>query len=286
MHIGHREGRRLHPTLGRQILLDTLSLHIGHGERLSRHCHSSVGLENAADAENSRLWIVVSQVKTIPNGYPSIAYFFRFLIFMDPYFVRLPSFPLRFHFVFSDCNPYGVSVLDTYMHHQGVKLSADENNQRHKKKKSKPRNGDEEEDSFDIRWIGLRPSQVESMGLPAEVFQELTSNDDKRLDSLLVPKSSRFKPFVEGGRDKAQRVSELEAMRKYKVELEALLWKGPDYLSRFVHDAVTKEESQQSHRGENVTQCRRRKQPDFHLSDDSDSVSDRHDDEIPDTIEW
>ena len=285
MHIGHREGRRLHPTLGRQILLEKLSLHIGHGERLSRHCHSSVGLENAADAENSGLWIVVSEVKTIPNGFLSIAYFFRSFVFLFSW-IRTLCDCFRFHFVFSDCNPYGVSVLDTYMHHQGVKLSADENNQRHKKKKSKPRNGDEEEDSFDIRWIGLRPSQVESMGLPAEVFQELTSNDVKRLDSLLVPKSSRFKPFVEGGRDKAQRVSELEAMRKYKVELEALLWKGPGYLSRFVHEAVMKEESQQARRGEKVTQRRRREHPGFRLSDDSASPSDRHDDEIPDTIEW
>ena len=151
----------------------------------------------------------------------------------------------------SDCNPYGVSVLDTYRHHQGVKLSVDANHQSRKKKKRKKK-GDTDEDPFEMRWIGLRPSQVESMNLPSEVFQKLTSNDIKRLDSLLAPKPSRFKPFVEAGRNKAQRVSELEAMRKYKVELEALHWKGTDYLSRFVHEAVMKYESQASRRGEKV----------------------------------
>ena len=125
--------------------------------------------------------------------------------------------------------------MDTYRHHQGIKLSTDRNS-----------NVDtEEEDSIQIDWLGLRPSQIESMGLPSEVFQELTSNDMKRLDSLLKSNPSGFKSFVERGRNKAERLSELKAMRKYKVELEALHWKGTGYVSRFVYDMVMKHESQQ-----------------------------------------
>ena len=141
--------------------------------------------------------------------------------------------------------------MDTYRHHQGVKLSA---NNSKRKKKNKGRGGDiEEEDSFEIEWIGLRPSQVEQMDLPSEVFQKLTKNDMKRLNSLLKPKLSGFKSFVDRGRNKDERLSELKAMRKYKVELEALHWKGADYVSRFVYESVVKHESQQTLRGQKST---------------------------------
>ena len=193
----------------------------------------------------------------------------------------------------SDCNPYGVSVLDTYRHHQGVKLSMDRNKQSRKQRnrnRNRNRSADtEEEDSFEMEWIGLRPSQVETMGLPSEVFQELTSNDTKRLNSLMVPtKSSGYKskPFAERGRNKAERLRELRAMHKYKVELEALHWKGADYLSRFVYETVTKqlESRQETPRGQKtITQRRPAKndQPDFDFSDRSESHG--SDDGIPET---
>jgi hypothetical protein len=192
------------------------------------------------------------------------------------------------HSWISDCNPYGVSVLDTYRHHQGVKLSVDRNNQSRKQRNGN-RDGSadtEEDDSFKMHWIGLRPSQVETMGLPSEVFQELTNNDTKRLDSLMVPtKSSKSKPFAERGRNKAQRLHELRAMRKYKVELEALHWKGADYLSRFVYETIMKQQEshQEAPRGQKIiTQCRPpQHQSGFDLSDRSDS--DGSDDGIPET---
>ena len=157
----------------------------------------------------------------------------------------------------SDCNPYGVSVLDTYRHHQGVKLSVDRSNRSCKTKhgrRSKSKNAgsgeQEEEDFFELEWIGLRPSQVEAMDLPAQVFQELTSNDEKRLDFLLAPSKSssgsKSKPFAERGRNRAENLRDLRAMRKYKVELEALHWKGNDYLSRFVYETVLKHESRRA----------------------------------------
>ena len=140
-----------------------------------------------------------------------------------------------------------------------------------------------------MEWIGLRPSHVETMGLPSEVFQELTSNDTKRLDSLMVPtKSSGYKskPFAQRGHNKAERLRELRAMCNYKVELEALHWKGADYLSRFVYETVTKQleyRHQEAPRGQKrITQHRPpQRQPGFDLSNDSDS--DGSDDEIPET---
>ena len=135
--------------------------------------------------------------------------------------------------------------MDSYRHHQGVKLSTGGNSNYGKL-------DIDDEDSIEMEWLGLRPSQVETMGLPSEVFQELSSNDIKRLESLLKPKPGTFEPFVERGHNKAERLSELKSMRKYKVELEALHWKGPDYLSRYVFDTVMKYESerksQYSHR--------------------------------------
>ena len=152
----------------------------------------------------------------------------------------------------SDCNPYGVSVLDSYRHHQGVKLSVDRNHRRNKTngrghRASGNEEVDKDKDAFEIDWIGLRPSQVETMDLPPEVFQEPTSNDHKRLDSLLVaPTSSRHEAFAERGSDTAERVRELRGMRSYKVELEALHWKGADYLSRFVCEVVSERESRRA----------------------------------------
>ena len=155
--------------------------------------------------------------------------------------------------------------MDSYRHHQGVKLSTSGN-----------KNGaldTDDEDSIEIEWLGLRPSQVKTMGLPSEVFQELSSNDIKRLESLLKPKPATFEPFVERGRDKAERISELKSMRKYKVELEALHWKGSDYLSRFVFDTVMKYESERESREQKSSQySHRRVRFDFEEENECESI--------------
>uniref|UniRef100_A0A7S4ASE7 DNA topoisomerase (ATP-hydrolyzing) n=1 Tax=Pseudo-nitzschia australis TaxID=44445 RepID=A0A7S4ASE7_9STRA len=147
-----------------------------------------------------------------------------------------------------DCNPFGVSVLDSYRHDQGVRLKRKSNySNKNKNHKHKHENGDTENESSDdppdeLHWIGLCPSQVETMDLPPQVFQKLTGNDKKRLQSLLVSKTPTSKSFAErGGRYKAERIRELKAMYNYKVELEALHWKGSDYLCHFVHHAIVSE---------------------------------------------
>jgi hypothetical protein len=181
----------------------------------------------------------------------------------------------------SDCNPYGVSVLETYQHPQGVKLSANNNNRNQTKKNRKRKVHAEEEDCLEMNWIGLCPSQVETMDLPPEVFQELTSNDRKRLDSLLAPKPSGSKPFAERGRNKAERLQELRAMRRYKVELEALHWKGANYLSRFVYETIMTLESQHASKGHKFKQTSPQHHAGFDTSDSS--ASDDNNDAISET---
>merc|ERR1719253_1192368 len=109
------------------------------------------------------------------------------------------------------------------------------------------------------------------MDLPPSVFQKLTNNDKKRLDSLLTSASasesksgkiSSAKISLSKSRSKKKnklmketlcaeqmnhnrRVAELKRMHKYKVELEALHWKGMDYLCRFVYETILEHEKSQ-----------------------------------------
>ena len=82
---------------------------------------------------------------------------------------------------------------------------------------------------FDLKWMGLRPSQVEELDLPARVYQELTDHDKKRLDSL----KAGTNPFCQMG-NAERRIQELDKF-EFKVELEALYWKGMGFLSQWVH---------------------------------------------------
>lgn len=124
------------------------------------------------------------------------------------------------------------------------------------------------------------------MNLPANVFQELTNNDKKRLDSLLdssksksksktTTKNKTSKSFAErGGWNKDERVRELQAMYKYKVELEALHWKGMDYLCKFVYETILGHEKRQRQQDEESVHRRRHRHRrhghgDYSDSDDS-----------------
>ena len=125
------------------------------------------------------------------------------------------------------------------------------------------------------------------MNLPANVFQELTNNDKKRLDSLLVPSKSKSrttpknktsKSFAErGGWNKEERVRELQAMYKYKVELEALHWKGMDYMCKFVYDTILGHEKKQEE--ESVRRRRRRHRRHGNCSDSDSTGNDSIDPE-------
>lgn len=129
--------------------------------------------------------------------------------------LKLPAFGL------CDCNPYGVSVLNTYYYEDNMGLS---------NKRKQTNNRDYTSSTFELQWIGLRPSQLTELDLPSSVFQQLTKTDQKRLKSLKNPNH----PFHQSGAWNPQlRMEELEQMTR-KVELEALNWKGMDFLCEWV----------------------------------------------------
>lgn len=95
----------------------------------------------------------------------------------------------------------------------------------------------------DLKWVGLRPSQIEGLNLPSEVMQALTPKDYAKIDSLEAlfqsNESSRtgvFKSYCD----------ELNEMRSsgFKCELEALISRSYDFslistLSDFIERAIT-----------------------------------------------
>jgi hypothetical protein len=192
-----------------------------------------------------------------------------------------------------DCNPYGISVLNTYQYEQGVhvakakrkklsktsktmtkrkrtRINHNNHHHHHQRKKQKPFSTEEsamdgpmdDDDDYDdddyienncykervassrpaleLQWIGLRPSQIRQLNLPPSVFQQLTKADKKRLESLL----DENHPFAQQGWNPQQRREELLAMKRYKVELEALHWLGIDYMCKFIHTIL---EAQEAH---------------------------------------
>lgn len=135
--------------------------------------------------------------------------------------LQIPAFGL------CDCNPYGVSVLHTYQYDDqqggggGRQTTASVGSSRNRQR-------------LQLQWIGLRPSQVEEMDLPPTVFQQVSELDKRQLKSLL----HESHPFHQSGWNREQRVEELERMHEYKVELEALNWKGMDFLCGFIHRTI------------------------------------------------
>jgi meiotic recombination protein SPO11 len=107
-----------------------------------------------------------------------------------------------------DCNPYGLGVLMAY---RGVTSGGS------------IASIDRDLYESDVRWLGLRPSQVGAIKseLPASVFQELGPKDCDKLASLAKH------PYIA---ESDLWLDEIEAMQ-FKMELEALSWIGVDYLS-------------------------------------------------------
>ena len=83
--------------------------------------------------------------------------------------------------------------------------------------------------------------------LPAQVFQQLTDLDKKRLEDHLLQENHLWTNY---GRN-VRRVEELEDMRHSKVELEALNWLGMDYCGQWLlsileyHDELIQNENTQ-----------------------------------------
>jgi len=128
-----------------------------------------------------------------------------------------------------DCNPYGLSVLHTYHYEENAS------------KKKKPNRRDEK--AVHLKWLGLRPSQLNELALPPNVFQQQTDLDEKRLKSFLNENHS----FHQQGHS-AMRIQELEEMESSgrKVELEALNWLGMDYMCIWLKSILEKHDSQLS----------------------------------------
>jgi meiotic recombination protein SPO11 len=137
-----------------------------------------------------------------------------------------------------DCNPFGLAVLKTY--YQGST-----GNKRGETMEGGLRY------SVPIRWLGLRPSHIETfmsqtVSIPKECFQTLTEMDRKRIasfmkeDELAKKKETESDTNGEGSYDgefmNEKRKTELELMQKFgwKVELESLNWLGMDFISEWV----------------------------------------------------
>lgn len=150
-----------------------------------------------------------------------------------------------------DCNPFGISVLMTY-------ISGSE------------RLGlDQERYCVPMHWFGLRPSDVmqllqdtttttntnntndnnNNMKLPDTVFQKLTILDKKRIKYLHKIYTDECNTIIQDNffiycnndqeQDQPEEVNlldELSIMNKqgYKLELEALYWLGMDYFSKWL----------------------------------------------------
>jgi meiotic recombination protein SPO11 len=129
-----------------------------------------------------------------------------------------------------DCNPFGLSVLSVYR--EGSKMLG----------------VDACRFGVNVKWIGLKPSQVDSLHLPLAVYQVLTKKDESCLKSLETKNvwieeqmrmeeeqeqqrtGSRFVSSAGGG---GSIVREMRIMKreKWKVELESLHSLGMHYMS-------------------------------------------------------
>lgn len=150
----------------------------------------------------------------------------------------------------ADCNPYGIAVLHSYQYQQssvqrqaasGSNSNSNSNNDILAAFNNKNDNDDEGDRPFGIQWLGLRPSQLlldpqlKSPSLPPNVFQALTDRDSRLLQTFLAEEI--LHPFVRDGIDPEQRWHEMKLL-EHKVELEALNWKGMDFLCQWVHHLI------------------------------------------------
>lgn len=171
------------------------------------------------------------------KGFPDVAT--RQFVANLVHLLNLPVYGL------ADCNPYGVSVLHSYHY---VQVATQRNN-------STTCTTKRNRQSFDIQWIGLRPSQLDGLDLPRNVFQQMTDRDKRQLESLI----QETHMFQQRGLNPNARTQELGSFQEKKVELEALNWKGMDFLCRWVYSLlmvheqeVTQHEEQCAHAGEEV----------------------------------
>jgi meiotic recombination protein SPO11 len=182
--------------------------------------------------EKEGVYIRLSEDKFFLNNYPSILVTGkgfpdvatrRWVQFLQNK-LKLPVYGL------CDCNPYGISVLHTYQYDQVQRPQQ-------RAAQAAAQDTTTSRPLLDMEWIGLLPSDLDGLDLPATCKQQMTDMDYKKLKSLMT----ETHPFHQRGRVQGQRMEEMELMQEndYKVELEALNWKGMDFLCQFVHSKLT-----------------------------------------------
>ncbi|RAW39228.1 hypothetical protein PC110_g4558 [Phytophthora cactorum] len=114
-----------------------------------------------------------------------------------------------------DCNPFGLSIMLTYK--LGSARMPLESLQY----------------AVDIKWVGVRPSQVAGLGLPTSSFKALTRKDLAVADSLM---RAGFIQANEHFKDEVQMW--LGDALPWKIELEALHFLGFTFLTSFLQDCI------------------------------------------------
>ncbi|POM61657.1 Topoisomerase acting in meiosis [Phytophthora palmivora] len=114
-----------------------------------------------------------------------------------------------------DCNPFGLSIMLTYK--LGSARMPLESLQY----------------AVDIKWVGVRPSQIAGLGLPTSSFKALTRKDLAVADSLMrasfIQANNQFKSEVQMWLGEAL---------PWKIELEALHFLGFTFLTSFLQDCI------------------------------------------------
>jgi meiotic recombination protein SPO11 len=141
-----------------------------------------------------KFWRRLPCVVITGKGFPDLAT--RAMVHQVSTRTQLPVYGL------ADCNPFGLALLLTY------KLGSARMGSKY---------------CCDLRWLGLRPSQVPALNLPAGAIQELSVRDLSRLDSL--EKLLESTEASSEGDVLSGYCREMELMRSTgkKYELEALI---------------------------------------------------------------
>eukprot|EP00644_Phytophthora_capsici_P016825 jgi/Phyca11/576761/estExt2_Genewise1.C_PHYCAscaffold_950048 len=141
------------------------------------------------------------------RGFPDLAT--RMFVSMLSKFLDIPVLGL------CDCNPFGLSIMLTYK--LGSARMPLESLQY----------------AVDIKWIGVRPSQVSALGLPRTAFKALTRKDVAVANSLMragfIQTNEQFKHEVQMW---------LADTLPWKIELEALHLLGFTFLTSFLRDNI------------------------------------------------
>ncbi|KAE8911147.1 hypothetical protein PF003_g4306 [Phytophthora fragariae] len=164
-------------------------------------------LTNSPSLREDKFYEMVPSILITGRGFPDLAT--RVFVSLLSHALKIPVLGL------CDCNPFGLSIMLTY------KLG------------SARMPLESLEYAVDIKWIGVRPSQVATLGLPQSSFKALTQKDIAVANSLLQAS------FVQANEHYRREVRMwLEDSLPWKIELEALHFLGFTFLTSFLQDCI------------------------------------------------